>query len=238
MADTHEEQLLSDLLANIAREDAALDARHLEARVLESVATFVDTRPRRSKAWMLLPAAATVIIGVAVSVVGVKPDTGEVRIQPKATTEVELKRETTSEVRLKADTTRAGLKPRATTEVRLKPDTTKEVPDATKEGPATRQEAQLKLGTTTDGAPMAPAAVRTAEAPIEFVPLLPLAEGELAGPFQIVRVQMPSASLGALRPPLVQPNEIVEADVLLGEDGRARAIRVNTNGSIYPWRSR
>ena len=67
---------------------------------------------------------------------------------------------------------------------------------------------------------------------------MPITEQELTGSFQIVRVQMRSASLGALRPPLAPPNEIVEADVLLGEDGRARAIRVNTNGSIYPWRSR
>jgi hypothetical protein len=70
------------------------------------------------------------------------------------------------------------------------------------------------------------------------VPLLPFTEQELTGSFQIVRVHMPSASLGALRPPLAQPHDIVEADVLLGEDGRARAIRLNTNGSIYPWRSR
>jgi hypothetical protein len=65
-----------------------------------------------------------------------------------------------------------------------------------------------------------------------------MTEQELAGPFQIVRVQMPGASLGSLRSPLVLPNEMIEADVLLGEDGRARAIRVNTSGSIYPWRPR
>jgi hypothetical protein len=65
-----------------------------------------------------------------------------------------------------------------------------------------------------------------------------MTEQERAGPFQLVRVQLPNASLGALRSPLVLPNEMVEADVLLGEDGRARAIRVNTSGSIYPWRPR
>ena len=67
---------------------------------------------------------------------------------------------------------------------------------------------------------------------------MPITEQELTGSFQIVRVQMPSASLGALRSPLEHSNDMVEADVLLGEDGRARAIRLNTNGSIYPWRSR
>ena len=67
---------------------------------------------------------------------------------------------------------------------------------------------------------------------------MPLTERELAGPFQIVRVQMPRASLGTLRLPLEHPNEVIEADVLLGEDGMARAIRVSASGSVYPWRSR
>jgi hypothetical protein len=67
---------------------------------------------------------------------------------------------------------------------------------------------------------------------------MPITEEELTGSFQIVRVQMPRSALGALRSPLEQPNELVEADVLLGEDGMARAIRVSTSGSVYPWRSR
>jgi hypothetical protein len=67
---------------------------------------------------------------------------------------------------------------------------------------------------------------------------MPITEEELTGSFQIVRVQMPRSALGALRSPLEQPNELVEADVLLGEDGMARAIRVSTSGSGYPWRSR
>jgi hypothetical protein len=77
-----------------------------------------------------------------------------------------------------------------------------------------------------------------AHSSIEFVPLMPLTERELAGSFQIVRVQMPRASLGALMSPFDHPNEVVEADVLLGEDGMARAIRVSTNGSEYPRRFR
>lgn len=72
---------------------------------------------------------------------------------------------------------------------------------------------------------------------MEFMPLVPFSEHELAGSFQIVRVQMPRASLGALTSPFEHPSEFVEADVLLGEDGMARAIRVSTNGSGYPWRS-
>jgi len=76
------------------------------------------------------------------------------------------------------------------------------------------------------------------QSPIEFLPLVPLSEHELTGAFQIVRVQMPRASLGALTSPFEHPSEFVEADVLLGEDGMARAIRISTNESGYPWRSR
>ena len=77
-----------------------------------------------------------------------------------------------------------------------------------------------------------------AQSPMEFVPLMPLTPHELSGPFQIVRVQMPRASLGAMAPPFAYPWQFVEADVLLGEDGMARAIRVSTNRSVNPRRSR
>jgi hypothetical protein len=76
-----------------------------------------------------------------------------------------------------------------------------------------------------------------AETAIEFVPLVPLADRDLTGSFQIVRVQMPRASLVALTSPFEHP-EVIEADVLLGEDGMARAIRVSASESLYPWRSR
>jgi hypothetical protein len=78
----------------------------------------------------------------------------------------------------------------------------------------------------------------TTESPMEFFPLVPMTREELAGPFQIVRVQMPRASLGAMAPPFEHPNPFVEADLLLGEDGMARAIRVSTGQSADPWRSR
>jgi hypothetical protein len=73
---------------------------------------------------------------------------------------------------------------------------------------------------------------------MEFVPLMPMTGHELRGSFQIVRVQMPRASLGALASPLEHPDGLVEADVLLGEDGMARAIRISSTESIYPRRSR
>jgi hypothetical protein len=65
-----------------------------------------------------------------------------------------------------------------------------------------------------------------------------LAERDLTGSFQIVRVQMPRASLGALTSAFEHPSDVIEADVLLGEDGMARANRVSASESIYPWRSR
>jgi hypothetical protein len=73
---------------------------------------------------------------------------------------------------------------------------------------------------------------------MEFVPLMPLTRQELSGPFQLVHIQLPRASLGAIAPPHEFPGQLVEADVLLGEDGMARAIRVSSNGSVRSWRSR
>ncbi len=53
---------------------------------------------------------------------------------------------------------------------------------------------------------------------LDFVPLVPMGEHELSGAFQIVRVQLAGGADGP-----------VQADVLLGEDGVARAIRVATH---------
>jgi hypothetical protein len=74
---------------------------------------------------------------------------------------------------------------------------------------------------------------------LHFVPLVPMAADELSGSFQIVRVQMPRAALGALASTVDvgRADDPVQADLLLGEDGMARAIRVSANGSV-PWRSR
>jgi hypothetical protein len=74
---------------------------------------------------------------------------------------------------------------------------------------------------------------------VDFVPLLPMTPGELSGSFQIVRVQMPRAALGALAgtTDMRRVKDPVMADVLLGEDGMARAIRVSTDGTA-PWRIR
>jgi hypothetical protein len=86
-----------------------------------------------------------------------------------------------------------------------------------------------------------PAPAKPQREVLNFVPLVPMAEQELTGPFQLVRVQLSRAAFADFGVPfdvnrLADP---VEADVLLGEDGVARAIRFtsdSTNG--YPWRSR
>ena len=231
MADTHEEQLLSELLGDIAREDAQLDAAHLETSVLASASFGVRERTPRSRAWTLLPVAAAVLAAFAMTVM--------VRLYPDAT------------VRLKPDSTTDATTTGATTDATTTDDTVRRkpaTPRATERAPDKNEVRSVRLQpdghegkqpdrtqSAIDARASEPSTVTSS---IEFVPLMPITEHELTGSFQIVRVQMPSASLGALRSPLTGPNELVEADVLLGEDGRARAIRVNANESIYPWRPR
>jgi hypothetical protein len=55
---------------------------------------------------------------------------------------------------------------------------------------------------------------------VSFVPLVPMTADELSGSFSIARVQIGQT----------------QADVLLGEDGMARAIRVSTNERTSPGR--
>jgi hypothetical protein len=212
MADSHEEQLLSELLGDIAREDAPLDAPHLEASVVASACFEVHERRGRSPAWVVLPVAAAVVAAFAMTVtVGNRSDSS-----------VGLKPDTTDMVGLKPDTTTDS----ATTDTT---DTVRPKPDRDAGNPPTHEVSAVDARVDEQS---------SVTSSIEFVPLMPITENELTGSFQIVRVQMSGASLGALRSPLTQPNEMVEADLLLGEDGRARAIRVNANESIYPWRPR
>lgn len=73
MADTHEE-LLSDLLGDVAREDDRLEAPHLEARILASASLPERARPSRSSGWIMWPVAAAAVFAIAVTV-RPKPDT-------------------------------------------------------------------------------------------------------------------------------------------------------------------
>lgn len=216
MADTDEEQLLSDLLGHIAREDARLDAAHLEPRVIgavDSPASFGATTGR----YVVFAVAAIVLVAVLVPAMSwLKADV------PTHTTEVTL------------DATEQTIaEPRAAAQPAFPTQPTRPAfaPRALRRGKPT-QSARL-TGPTRPTIP-----TQAAFSSDEFMPLMPLTERDLDGPFQIVRVQMPRASLGTLRSPLEHPNELIEADVLLGEDGMARAIRVSAGGSVYPWRSR
>src|SRR6188474_743450 len=213
MADTHQEQLLSDLLRDVARDDERLEAPHLEARILASASLPERARSARSRAWVMWPVAAAAVFAVAVTF-RPKPDTTNRAVQDS--TEVAVAESSPAPVRKQLEAARK----QPVRSVRLQPERSRQ------SDPDLRAQAPERA---TVESPVA-------HSQIEFVPLLPMTEQELAGPFQIVRVQMPGASLGSLRSPLVLPNEMIEADVLLGEDGRARAIRVNTSGSIYPWR--
>ncbi len=227
MADTHEEQLLSDLLRDVAREDERLEAPHLEARILASASLPERARPARSRAWVMWPVAAAAVFAIAVTF-RPKPDTTDSAAQDS--TEVTLAASPPAPAPRQPESAQESVR-----SVRLQPDR------SGTSGPL--RYAVSGFSRTLNPHLIQPPATAEAASPaahsqVEFVPLLPMTEQELAGPFQIVRVQMPGASLGSLRSPMVLPNEMVEADVLLGEDGRARAIRVNTSGSIYPWRPR
>ena len=204
MADTHEAQLLSDLLGDIAREDARLDAPHLEARVVAAVTSpAVRLKPDTTYATYVVIAAAIVTAALVSQLF--------TRNFPQRAVDPEVE----SIERRVADTPPVVAQSPVPTRS-IRPAQPVRASRPTTRTPAARPDASL----------------------VEFTPLMPMTEQELAGPFQLVRVQMPSASLGALRSPLEHPHTLIEADVLLGEDGMARAIRVSTTGSVYPWRSR
>jgi hypothetical protein len=198
MADTHETQLLTDLLGEVARADADLSAAHLEARVVQAAVWHSSGRRGSNMTYLVIAAIAVLAVLVPAAF----------RTIARVPSPPQMSNVATSE------------QPVALTPVPVAPEPPK---------PVVRRRA------------MPPARVVTqpvAQPTFEFVPLMPMTEQELNGPFQLVRVQMPRASLGALRLPLEHPNELVEADVLLGEDGMARAIRVSTSGSTNPWRIR
>ena len=219
MADTHEEQLLTELLGSIARDDERLEAAHLESRVMATLDTLATPRFRPTATHVVIAAAvmmAVLVPGIALIVRSVPTGAGEVRVEPAQQTAV--------------DTQVASAMPSAHAQRATRPALSRHT-TRVKPTPAAR----LSQPTISES-PIARSPVP--QSPDVFVPLMPMTEQELRGSFQLVRVQMPRASLGALRSPLDHPNELVEADVLLGEDGMARAIRVSTSGSIYPWRSR
>ena len=218
MADTNEEQLLTELLRRIAREDARLDAVHLEARVMEAASAGDHGPPGR-----LRQGYGAQEGGPYLRIRGNCGRGGDCRHGAWIRADDAQRPE-----RHRISVTRDPYEP--CEPVRTPRPATYEA-HANRHAPPTPTTARPTRPTR----PTNPTRPTLAD---EFVPLMPMTEQDLAGPFQLVRVQMPRASLGALRSPLEHPNELVEADVLLGEDGMARAIRVSASGSVYPWRSR
>jgi hypothetical protein len=236
MADSNETQLLSDLLRDIAREDARLDAPHLEARVMDVSASARSIGPDIGASglmqWAIAAGAAIAVLvpallwmkaGVPVEKVHLGEIHADVPAEPAGPAEAERPAKADAPAKTGRDEP-----PRASriapSPITPSPITQSRIAESTVVQPPI---AEL---------PLAQSAITQPRD--EFLPLMPMTERELTGPFQIVRVQMPRASLGALRSPLEHPNELVEADVLLGEDGMARAIRLSTSGTVYPWRSR
>lgn len=66
-----------------------------------------------------------------------------------------------------------------------------------------------------------------AEIATDFIPMLPGVDGQTVESGRVIRVQMPRAALASFGLPfdVERADESVKADVLLGEDGLARAIR-------------
>ena len=224
MADTHEEQLLTELLGSIARDDERLEAAHLESRVMATLDASPAPRFRPGMTHVVIAAAvlmAVLVPGIARVVRDVPTAVGEVRVEPHRQPTVDTPAASATPYAHAQPTTRPALSRRM---ARVAPT------------PAARTAVSEPQITQSPVTPIAQS--RIAQSTDMFMPLMAMTEQELKGSFQLVRVQMPRASLGALRSPLDHPNELVEADVLLGEDGMARAIRVSTSGSIYPWRSR
>jgi ferric-dicitrate binding protein FerR (iron transport regulator) len=81
-------------------------------------------------------------------------------------------------------------------------------------------------------APAMPAPVEQSEAP--FVPIPYLAPPAPYERIEVVRMQVPVAALIAAGVPVrtADPGARVEADVMVGQDGRARAVRLVPNSSL------
>src|SRR4029453_3083968 len=85
MADTHEEQLLSELLSSIARDDERLEAGHLESRVMATLDTSPTPWLRPHMTHVVIAAAAVMAVlvpGIAWVVREVPPALGEMRVEP------------------------------------------------------------------------------------------------------------------------------------------------------------
>ena len=236
MADINEEQLLNELLRGVGRADRHVSSADLEARVLAAWDSGVGAAAKRGREpfrdvfneKVPVPFSRYALYGGIAATIALA---GGLPTLLKPNAPVAVPTFATEEVIATAPSPAfAPHRPRAS---------------AFASGASADKSAAKPVARVAPEAPLAPVApvapdsiVQSpiAQSPIEFVPLLPMTAHELTGSFQIVRVQMPRASLGPLASPTADPRELVEADVLLGEDGTARGIHISTNGSVYPWR--
>jgi hypothetical protein len=209
MADTNEEQLLNELLRAVGKADRGMQAPGIDALEARVLDCWDSAAARRpGRSWK----AAAVVAGVAAAVVIALAG---IWLSPGAQAPAVATHSASFE--LPIPSSQAASADAAITHPPIAKPPIAKSPIAQQ-----RQFTQSPI----------------AQSPMEFIPLRPLSGHELSGSFQFVRVQMPLAALGGLTSPLQHPGEMVNADVLLGEDGVARAIRIAVDESNYPWRSR
>lgn len=218
MSDRREDGM-NELLREVAQEDARLDGAGLEQRVMArwdagreipTVRRKADPTTNSPRSYGMIGAlAAAILIAIVATTLRLKPDT----------------------------TTDAVTKMAA---LPLTPDSLPLTSNVSAPSERSTPAESTAFGRVARRTSSRPRPVPAEPETFNFFPLVPMSGEELSGSFQIVRVQMPRASLGALAttPDMTNPAELIEADVLLGEDGMARAIRVSSNETGYPWRSR
>jgi hypothetical protein len=237
MVNPHEEQLLSELLTEIAREDARLDASHLENRVCEAYTAAANRnmpsvglveRSAHPTSWSRIAIAglaAAAILTVLVS--------QSLRPAPAETEVVVATDRAESFARSPIAKSPVPQSPIAKSPIAQPPTIQSTLAHASL---AQSPFAPIPPSPIAQEFPSTQSPIP--QSPMEFIPLTPFSSDDLSGSFQIMRVQLPRASLGPPRSPFEQPHELVEADVLLGEDGTARAIHVSSSQQFQPWRPR
>jgi hypothetical protein len=169
MADTNQEQLLTELLGDVARADAHLSAPRLEALYAGVMQAAARQPPRPSG-----PNAMYVVIAAAAVFVVLVPAAFWMNTHVPAPAATSI-----------VTTTEQPIAPAAAPVAPKHPQPAlarRAIP------PSQRAAQEPVVQSAIAHSPVAPS-------PDEFVPLMPMSEQELSGPFQLVRVQMPRASL-------------------------------------------
>jgi hypothetical protein len=227
MSETHEEQRLADLLNEIAGEDVSIEApREIEHRVM----AYWDARGRhrnnRSTYWVAAALAAGLLVALALP-----------RSQGRAPKPLGLSSPPVSEA--------ISPPPVPAIERAATPRETDPGPaEAAALEPSRAPRATPRVAGAFSGAGkrrIDAAITEPRREVLNFVPLVPFAEQEPIGSFQLVRIRLSRTALRdfGVAWDLNQEADSVQADVLLGEDGLARAIRVTSDSTgDYLWRSR